>query len=95
MNIRMFFIWLGVFIAFAPIIVSINFTEEVVVGEITCVDGSHNKNLAGIMCEDTKLQTFGMSEGMFILSISPICLLGLFIFFKALYSEDANHGGNE
>ena len=57
------------------------FYEKVVVGEKVCVDGHLNKNLEGIMCEDTKIYIFGISEEISYLLLVPVSLLGIFIFW--------------
>ena len=36
-------------------------TEENVVGEQPCVDGNHNINLEGMMCEKTEITFFGIN----------------------------------
>ncbi len=56
--------------------ISIGYETEIV-GEKLCVDGHGDKNLEGIMCENTKTTFFGYSEyyGLIIVMITFLGIL--------------------
>ena len=80
---------IGVFLVFGmPLILLFNYESEVI-GEQVCVDGSHNKNLEGIMCEKRQESFFGLSEGIsgiIMLSCIPLVVLGMVFVFKGVLS---------
>lgn len=50
-------------------------SEEIVTGEKICVDGMGDKNLEGIMCEDTEWIWFGLG-----FALTGILSMGLMLF---------------
>ena len=53
-----------------------------VVGEQLCVDGSHNINLEGIMCEESETTWFGLNMFFSFLSLAPFTIFTFWIVFK-------------
>ena len=85
---------LGIIITFTLPVLSLIFSEQVVIGEKLCVDGRGNMNLEGLMCEETGFFTSGMNEEEALWAVISIGLLGLIIFFIGI-SYDAKVSGVE
>ena len=85
--LRMFFIWVGLIIAFSTVFLVGN---DVVVGEQLCVDGRNNINLEGIMCEKSEIQVYGFSQGISILIMFIQMGIGFIIFAFALGRKDVD-----
>ncbi len=54
-------------------------SETIVDGEQLCVDGNNNKNLEGIMCEDSYEKLLGMDGSVGFLILGAFTVLGTVI----------------
>jgi len=71
------FLLVWIIIAILSMAMVIIRNEEKVVGEQPCVDGNHNINLAGIMCERIEYTWFGLNEYYSFLMILPTLIGGI------------------
>ncbi len=88
-------IFLGIIII-CIFVVLVLIPSEVVVGEKPCVDGYRNKNLEGIMCEDTEFSLFGLNEAYSFLIVFLGLVIGgtiMFIGINIDYNENRKHLG--
>ena len=88
MKERTLWVIVGLLIIFTPIIVGFIAEERIVVGEKLCVDGHGNKNLEGIMCEETESFTFDNPSSYYNLFIILMCIPGFYMFFSGLNMGD-------
>ena len=94
----------GLMVMFCPPMIHSFVSEEIVIGEQPCVDGNKNINLDGVMCEKTKMTTFGVSNNSFpgvLIMLMGFCIfmLGAIImiygFAYLIFSCDALVSGDE
>jgi len=86
-SIRITLIILGIALILVPTSTFAFLSEEVIVGEQLCVDGNHNVNLEGLMCEETKLILPGILSGIGEWIMFITIPLGGFLFILGLSSE--------
>lgn len=89
-NIRITLIVTGILIALLPQLIFMIISEDIV-GEQLCVDGNHNINLEGIMCEKTEQFVPGLS-GAQQSTISIISIvIGILIYVIGLSARGENN----
>ena len=84
---------IGIIIVFIFPVLGVIYGEEYVVGEKLCVDGEMNKNLEGIMCEETEFDFLGMGIGWFVFLTLLFSVIGFIIFSYGIFYDDPFPGG--
>ena len=89
-SLRIIFMIFGIVMVLVPLIIVPTLGEEVIVGEQLCVDGNNNKNLVGIMCEDTEFRVFGIDGLTITIMVLGISITGISIVY---FSSRSNREG--
>lgn len=82
----------GFIIMFSMLLFQIFVSEEVVIGEKLCVDGNNNRNLEGIMCEETGYQYFGLySPYDFYIILAVLFFVVIAMIFVDILTQQDNY----